>query len=408
MNGNVTMLLLSRVQRIYVVIWAACTLLKLGSLAFNVHVIGSTAQDSGAYYGAGFALNHGISPYATATWQALLPSIESERYVYPPFWAVLWRIPAMLDFAVVRWLSVLGNLGILVASTLLLAHACGLNHRQHAVVLVSAVASVPVFGTFFLGQVSLLLLLMAVVSTHLATRYPTWSGVLVGLASGIKLFPAIWAWPLARSWRWQGWVGLCSGGAFTLIVAISGAPLAIWRDYLRIGLLPDSGPPRWSMNRSGLWNVLDRTLATHEYTFDGVTYTLPALWQQPALITPLAVAITMAVLAVTAWVLLHTDDVWYRMATVVTALLLVMPFQSNHYMVLLLIPVAVLIRDRNQWWVLALMAVCDTLVRYQYNMVRIVESTWPASAGTVMLVVVWGWLVWQRVSAPAQQSPIET
>jgi uncharacterized membrane protein (UPF0136 family) len=120
------------------------------------------------------------------------------------------------------------------------------------------------------------------------------------------------------------------------------------------------------------------------------------------------VAITMAVLAVTAWVLLHTDDVWYRMATVVTALLLVMPFQSNHYMVLLLIPVAVLIRDRNQWWVLALMAVCDTLVRYQYNMVRIVESTWPASAGTVMLVVVWGWLVWQRVSAPAQQSPIET
>jgi hypothetical protein len=96
------------------------------------------------------------------------------------------------------------------------------------------------------------------------------------------------------------------------------------------------------------------------------------------------------------------------MATVVTALLLVMPFQSNHYMVLLLIPVSVLIRDRSQWWVLALMAVCDTLVRYQYNMVRMVESTWPASAGTVMLVVVWGWLVWQRVSASAQQSPTET
>jgi uncharacterized membrane protein len=105
------------------------------------------------------------------------------------------------------------------------------------VVLVSAVAPVPVFGTFFLGQVSLLLLLMAVVATQYATRYPTWSGVLVGLASGIKLFPAIWAcrWHVAGGGE-AGWDRVVV--ATTLIVAISGAPLAIWRDYLRVGLLP--------------------------------------------------------------------------------------------------------------------------------------------------------------------------
>ncbi|MEY2845862.1 MAG: hypothetical protein RL076_1408 [Chloroflexota bacterium] len=399
---------LTRVQRGALIIWAACTLLKLFSLAFNIHVIGTTAQDSGAYYGAGYALNHGISPYATQAWQALLPGIESERYVYPPFWAVIWRLPATLDFAVVRWLSVVGNAGLLLASTLLLARACGLNATQHAVLLVSALASVPVFGTFFLGQVSLLFLLMMVVATLGAVRSPVWSGILVGMASGIKLFPAIWAWPLARSWAWRGWLGFVSGGVFTLLVGVSGAPLTIWFDYMRVGLLPDAGPPRWSMNRSGIWNFLDRTLAAHEYTIDGASVMLPAVWQFPALITPLAVLVTVVVLGVTAWAVYQTTDLWYRMAIVVTALLLVMPFQSNHYMVLLLLPVAVLIRDHRQWWLLAVMALCDTVIRYQYNVVRLVDSTWPASAGTVMLVMVWGWLVWQRVSVSGQQSPRET
>lgn len=66
------------------------------------------------------------------------------------------------------------------------------------------------------------------------------------------------------------------------------------------------------------------------------------------------------------------------------------------------------IRNRRQWWLFAAMVLCDTVIRYQYNVVRIVDSTWPASGGTVMLVMVWGWLVWQRVSASGRQSPRET
>ncbi|MFM7679496.1 MAG: hypothetical protein ACKO83_11670, partial [Roseiflexaceae bacterium] len=220
--------------------------------------------------------------------------------------------------------------------------------------------------------------------------------------------PIIAVWALYRVWGWRGWVGLALGGLLTLLLGLLGAPLSIWRAYLAVGLLPDAGPPRWSMNRSGLWNVLDRLLDAHAYTFDGVTYQLPAVWYQPGLVVPMAVVASLVVVGVTGWALQRSADSRVRMGMVLSCLLLVMPFQSTHYAVLLLVPIAVLTPQRQQWWVLALVAFLDTAVRYQYNMVRITQQTWPASAGMVMIALLWGWMVWQSVSALAPQSPTGT
>jgi hypothetical protein len=42
------------------------------------------------------------------------------------------------------------------------------------------------------------------------------------------------------------------------------------------------------MNRSGIWNVLDRTFADHAYKFDQHDQFFAALWPHPDLIMPLA------------------------------------------------------------------------------------------------------------------------
>ena len=194
-------------------VWLACTLIKLYSLTRNIHTIGQVMQDTGAYYGAGFALNQGISPYNFAIWQPLLPDISTAPYIYPPFWAVLWRIPASLDWALVRWGMTVLNLVIFGLSIVLLRRHFALTRLQFGILMLSFLVSVPMFGVFFLGQVGLLLGLLIIIAVLFAPVHPFWAGFSIGIASGIKLFPIIMVWPLDRVWGQAGrWGGSCRFG----------------------------------------------------------------------------------------------------------------------------------------------------------------------------------------------------
>ena len=375
----------------YIVVWLACTLIKLYSLTRNIQTIGQVMQDTGAYYGAGYALNHGVSPYDFARWQPLLPDISTAPYIYPPFWAVLWRIPASLDWALVRWGMTVLNLVIFGLSIVLLRRHFALTRLQFGILMLSFLVSVPVFGVFFLGQVGLLLGLLIIIAVLFAPVHPFWAGFSIGIASGIKLFPIIMVWPLDRTWRHSGRWGVVAGFGATILVGLIGAPLTIWQDYLQVGLIPDAGPPRWSMNRSGIWNVLDRTFADHAYKFDQHEQFFAALWPLPNLITPLAILVS-GILLVTTWLVVRrTSNRWLASGAVLTLLLIVMPFQSNHYLVLALLPIAVLLGDARNWPGLVVLCICDTAVRYQYNTTLLVHSTWPADFGLVGLLVLW-WL----------------
>ena len=380
----------------YIVVWLACTLIKLYSLTRNIHTIGQVMQDTGAYYGAGFALNQGISPYNFAIWQPLLPDISTAPYIYPPFWAVLWRIPASLDWALVRWGMTGINLVLFGWSILLLGRHLALTRRQSAVLMISLLVSVPLFGVFFLGQVGLILGLLMILAVVLAPVHPFWAGFSIGIASGLKLFPVIMVWPLDRTWRHSGRWGVVAGLGATILVGLIGAPLTIWQDYVQVGLLPDAGPPRWSMNRSGIWNVLDRTFADHAYKFDQHDQFFAALWPHPNLITPLAIIVSVILVVVTWLVVRRTSNHWLASGAVLTLLLIVMPFQSNHYLVLAMLPIAVLLRDARNWPGLVVLCVCDTAVRYQYNTTLLVHSTWPAAFGLIGLLVLW-WLSIQSI-----------
>ena len=395
MHSNTRFFLLMR-TRWYMLVWLGCMLIKLYLLTRNIYTIGQVMQDTGAYYGAGFALNQGISPYDFASWQPLLPAISTAPYIYPPFWAVVWRLLAMLDWSIVRWGMTGINLLTFGLSIVLLRQHLGLSLRQSSVLTVSMLASVPVFGVFFLGQVGFILGVLVIVAVVLAPTQPFWAGFSIGLASGIKLFPIIMVWPLNRTWRQAGRWGVAAGLGVTILVGMIGAPLTIWRDYVQVGLIPDAGPPRWSMNRSGVWNVLDRTLADHAYKFDQHELFFAALWPHPTLITPLALFVSAILVVVTWWVVRRTTDLWLASAAVLTLLLIIMPFQSNHYLVLTILPIAVLLRDARNWPGLVVLCVCDTAVRLQYTTTLLVHATWPANFGLVGLLILW-WLSIQRM-----------
>jgi hypothetical protein len=182
--------------RWYLLIWFGCILIKFYSLTRNIHTIGQVMQDTGAYYGAGFALNQGISPYHTAAWQPLLPDITTAPYIYPPFWAVLWRLPATWDWAIVRWGMTVLNLVIFGASIVVLGRQLGLTRRQSGVLLLSFVVSVPLFGVFFLGQVRVD---SGLVDHSFGGARPQTSILGLGLASGLRVVsnysPSSWFWP---------------------------------------------------------------------------------------------------------------------------------------------------------------------------------------------------------------------
>jgi len=254
------------------------------------------------------------------------------RFTYPPFAAVVMAplapLPAWLAAAL--WTG--ASVGALAVAVVVVRRALDRPAPGWLVALVTggAFALEPVWQNLTFGQVNLFL--MAAVLVDLLRPERRWSGVLVGLAAGVKLTPLVFVVLLVLVGRRAaaGRAALVFAGTVAVgFVAMPGSAATYWAHGLvHAGRV---GPPALAHNQS-VYGALTRLL-------DGPPPTL--LW--------LAVAgpLSLAVLVVGAG--------WWRRGDRVLgtclgamAMLLASPISWSHHWVWA-VPVALALWERNRW-----------------------------------------------------------
>ncbi|WP_232375433.1 mannosyltransferase [Mycolicibacterium baixiangningiae] len=172
-------------------------------------------------------------------------------FTYPPFAAVLFYPLHLLPFGVVAFAWQVGIIaalyGVVRLSQRLLAD--GGDRRTAMLWTALGIWLEPLRSTFDYGQVNVLLVLAVLAAVH-SSRW--WlSGLLVGLAAGIKLTPAVSGLYFVGARRWNA--AIFSAVVFAATVAVSVAVVGEQARYYFTDLLGDAdrvGPIGTSFNQS--------------------------------------------------------------------------------------------------------------------------------------------------------------
>ncbi len=201
----------------------------------------------------------------------------------------------------------------------------------------------PLWEQCRLGQLTLVLLFL-VTATWAAERggHPWLAGALLGGAAAIKLFPAFLLLYYALRGRWR----VLAAGLVT-ISALTGLTAAVlgtdcYRDYF-LNVLPGIQWFRVGWNNDSLWGFWSRLFDPAPEHARDRSLTEPVFYS-PALAKSLSLISCSAVVAVLAWAVRRDADGRKKdltFALAVTAMLLVSPICWEHYLLLLLVPLAV-------------------------------------------------------------------
>lgn len=313
-------------------------------------------------------------------------------FTYPPFAALVLYPLSKLPFSVVAlgWqLGIVAALyGVVRVSQKLigLEYAAG-GHRTAMVWTAVAIWTEPLRSTFDYGQINVVLVL-AVLWAAYSTRW--WlSGLLVGVAAGIKLTPAIAGVYLAGMRRWAA--AAFSAVVFAATVALSIAVIGQQARYYFTDLLGDAGrvgPIGTSFNQS--WRGGISRILGHDAGYG------------PPVLAGIAVT---AVLAVLAWRALDGERLGSLLVVELFGLL-ISPISWTHHWIWL-VPLMIWLLDgpwRNRpgarllgggWLILTLVGVPWLLSFAQPTIWEIGRPWYLAWSGLVYIVatlVTLGWI----------------
>ena len=258
--------------------------------------------------------------------------LEGLPFTYPPFAAVamvpLALLPSWLDDA---WWTA-ATVAALSGTVVLVRRSLGRATPGWllSVLVVASFALEPVWQNANFGQVNALLMLLVLVDLLRPER--RWSGVLVGIAAGVKLTPLVFVLLLVLVGRRSAAARALVAFVVTVLVGFAAMPDAAasyWSRRLLEGRRV--GPPGLAHNQS-VYGVLTRI-------GDGLPPT--ALWL--LLVVPLSSAV------------LVVGAAWWRrgeraLGTCLgaVAMLLASPVSWSHHWVWAL-PVALVLWERNRW-----------------------------------------------------------
>ena len=278
------------------------------------------------YRHGGRALLNGLPVYESRD------PVTGLHFTYPPFAAVVMVPLALLPTWLAAALWTGASVGAIAAVVVMLSRALERPAPGWVVALLAggALALEPVWQNLVFGQANLLLMLVILVDLlHPARR---WSGVLVGIAAGVKLTPLVFIVFLLVVGRRAaaGRAALAFAGTVAVgFVIMPGSAATYWTD----GLFDPGrvGPPALAHNQS-VFGALTRLL-------DGQPPAL--LWL--AVTGPLAVAVLLVAAA------------WWRRGDRVLgtclgamAMLLASPVSWSHHWVWA-VPVALALWERSRW-----------------------------------------------------------
>jgi alpha-1,2-mannosyltransferase len=209
-------------------------------------------------------------------------------FTYPPFAAVLFYPLHLLPFGVVAFVWQLGIIaalyGVVRMSQRLLPPSSLPGDRRVAMAWTAVgIWAEPLRSTFDYGQVNVLLVLAALCAVYSSKWWL--SGLLVGLAAGVKLTPAVAGLYFVGARRWA--TVACSAVVFLLTVGVSALVVGDQARFYFTELLGDAdrvGPVGTSFNQS--WRGGISRILGHDAGYGPVVL--------------IGIAVT-AVLAVLAW-----------------------------------------------------------------------------------------------------------
>jgi alpha-1,2-mannosyltransferase len=312
-------------------------------------------------------------------------------FTYPPFAAVVFYPLHVLPFGLVAFLWQIATMAALYGgirlSQRLMGVAAGDGRRLAMLWTAIAIWIEPLRSTFDYGQVNVLLM-TAVLWAVYTSRW--WlSGLLIGVAAGIKLTPAISGVYLAGARRWAA--AVFSALVFVATIGISVLVVGDQTRYYFTDLLGDAhrvGPIATSFNQS--WRGGISRILGHDVGFG------------PLLVA--AVAVT-AVLAVLAWRALDPTDRLGRLLVVELFGLLLSPISWTHHWVWL-VPLMIWaihgpVRELRGarivgwgWLALTVIGVPWLLSFAQPNIWQISRPWYLAWAGLIYLVAAVATLIW--------------
>lgn len=231
---------------------AAILLVSFGAAFFVYHRYGSPANeyDLRIYYSALTQWSSGGQLYDYSQFD---PVNGYLYFTYPPAAAMAMTPMTVLPISAVIALSSTAIFAGTVA-LVLLAVRQRVSLRRPQMALLTGVATAaafclqPISQTAAYGQVNTFLALLVMFDVFvLSKRGSRWAGIGIGLATAIKLTPAIFLLYLALSGNWRTLrTALATAAAATVLAALA-APAATWRyftsllwDSTRVGVLDNS------------------------------------------------------------------------------------------------------------------------------------------------------------------------
>jgi alpha-1,2-mannosyltransferase len=350
---------------------------------------GANFVDLHVYLGGAAAIDHPGTlysyVYADQTPDFPLP------FTYPPFAAVVFYPLHLLPFGVVAFLWQIATMaalyGAIRISQRLIGVPAGAGQRVAMLWTAITIWIEPLRSTFDYGQINVLLMLGVLWAAY-TTRW--WlSGLLVGVAAGIKLTPAIAGVYLVGVRRW-------AAAAFSLVVflatiGVSALVIGDQTRYYFTDLLGDAhrvGPIATSFNQS--WRGGISRILGHDAGFG-----------PPVLV---AIAVT-ALLAILAWRALDGSDRLGKLLVVEVFGLLLSPISWTHHWVWL-VPLMIWlihgpVRGRSGarivgwgWLALAIIGPPWLLSFAQPTIWQISRPWYLAWAGLVYIVAAVATLIW--------------
>jgi alpha-1,2-mannosyltransferase len=278
---------------------------------------GANFVDLHVYLGGAGAIDHPGTlysyVYADQTPDFPLP------FTYPPFAAVVFYPLHLLPFGVVAFLWQLATMAALYGSVRisqrLIGVPAGAGRRVAMLWTAITIWIEPLRSTFDYGQINVLLMLGVLWAVY-TTRW--WlSGLLVGVAAGIKLTPAITGVYFLGVRRWAA--AVFSAVVFLATIGVSALVVGDQTRYYFTDLLGDAhrvGPIATSFNQS--WRGGISRILGHDAGFGPLVLA--------------AIAVT-AVLAILAWRALDGPDQLGRLLVVELFGLLLSPISWTHHWV---------------------------------------------------------------------------
>lgn len=172
------------------------------------------------YYG-GVSVLEGVDVYA--------PRPGVLAFNYPPFAAVAFVPLGIVGLSVSKVVFTMATLVAYVVSLVAIRRALGARWTTTILLGAAGLALEPVVRTLVLGQIGIIL--MGLVLADLYLMPARFRGVLIGLAAGIKLTPAVFVLYLVLRRDWRGTVLAITTGTATLAVgwlAASGSSQRYW------------------------------------------------------------------------------------------------------------------------------------------------------------------------------------